>query len=371
MSTRRLRVLHVLGGAAVGGAERQLLLLLRNRADDVDARLLLVRGGPLARQFAAVVPTDVVPKVGKADPICLARMVALLRHHQPDIVHTWGSTANLWGATAARVAGVPHLVVSDVGIDAWKGRVLRRADAALYGWADVVTGNASAVTDGAVRRGADRAKTRVIGNGVVLPDEVAPASEREPGLVVYLGRMHPDKGPDLLVDAVTEVADVAPSMRIVMAGPATQPLERRLLKQVRETIARRGLTGRIELPGVVSEPEQLLRRASVLALSSRTEGFPNVVLEAMANGTPVVATAVGGVPEVVADGVTGRLVAAGDMTAFGRALVETLADPATAESRARAARKVVEDEYSVEAVTARWSQLYAELAESDHLCPVA
>ena len=348
-----------------------MLLLLRNRADDVDARLLLVRGGPLARRFAEVVPTDVVPKVGKADPVCLTRMVAVIRRHQPDIVHTWGSTANLWGATAAQLAGVPALVVSDVGIDAWKGRVLRRADAALYGWADVITGNAAAVTESAVRRGADRTKTRVIPNGVILPDEVGPAADREPGLVVFLGRMHPDKGPDLLLDAVSEVADVASAMRVVLAGPATQPVERRLLKQVRETIERRGLARRIELPGVVSEPEQLLRRASVLALPSRTEGFPNVVLEAMANGTPVVATAVGGVPEVVADGVTGRLIAAGDMTAFGRALVETLSDPAAAESRARAARKVVEDEYSVKAVTAMWSQLYAELAESGHLSPVA
>ncbi|MDQ1706271.1 MAG: hypothetical protein QOF18_2637 [Frankiaceae bacterium] len=356
-----IRVLHVMGGAAVGGIERQLLLLLPRLKPATEPHVVLLRGGPLQGSFGALVPTEVIPKFGKVDPVCLARLVASMRRHRPDVVHTWGSTANLWGSLAARLAGMPRIVVSDGAIDAWKGRLLRKADAVLYGWADTVTGNSAAVVEASVQRGAWPARARVISNGVEVPATIASRGDRDPGTLLFLGRMHPDKGPDLMVEAFRSIAVERPDLRLVMAGAATQPVERQLERTVRDAVNAAGLADRVEFTGPVDDPSGWLRRAAVLVLPSRTEGSPNVVLEAMAHGTPVVATAVGGVPELLRDGRAGRLVPAGDTAAMGRAILDTLRGGEETDHQVDRARLVVEHDHAVDVVAGRWAGLYAEL----------
>ena len=357
--TRRPRVLHVLGGAGIGGMERQLLALLPHLAADTESTLILVRGGPLAGAFADTVPTRTIAKHGKVDPVCLARLVAAMRRRRPDIVHTWGSTANLWGGLAARIAGVAHLVVSDVSVDAWKGRTLRELDARIYRSADLVTGNSDAVVAGSVGRGADPARTAVVPNGVRTPDTVAVRADREPALGLFVGRLHPDNGPDLLVEAVPAVIDRVPAFHLIMAGPAEQPAERDLAAGIERRIAALGLTDRIDLMGPVSDPTPLLQRASLLVLPSRTEGSPNVVAEALAGATPVVATAVGGVPDLLEGGRLGRLVAPLDPAALADAIVGCINDAGGSDRMAALGRARVAAQLSLDVVASQWVGLYA------------
>lgn len=357
--SRPPRVLHVLGGAGLGGTERQLLRLLPELARNVDASLVLIRGGELAPRFAAAVPTTIVAKRWKADPLCLAQVIRHVRAARPDVVQTWGATAGLWGAAAAHLAHAPAVVMCDRSIDAWKGRVLRGADRVLYRRADAVVGNSQAVVDAAVSRGADPTRALVIPNAVDVPEP--DARPREPDLIAYVGRLHPDKGPDVALEAFARLADDHPSARLVLAGPAVQPVERELAARLRHRIVALGVADRVDLPGPLADPTLLLNRAAVLVLPSRTEGLSNVLLEAIVCGTPVVATAVGGTPEVVRDRETGRLVPPEDPEALTRALAEVLAQPTVARRWAARGRAEVVERYGIGAVVEQWLDLYARL----------
>lgn len=353
------RVLHVLAGAGVGGTERQLLLLLPHLAERVDTSLLIIRGGPLTERYAAAVPTRTLAKHGKVDPLFLTRLVAAVRAERPDVVQTWGTTANVWAALAARLARVPRLVVTEGALDEWKGRVHRTVDRRVYGWADALVCNSRLVADFLVGHGADPQRTRVVPNAVPLPRTAG--SPDPAGVVLYLGRLHPVKGADVLVEALPAVVAAVPGSRFVIAGPAAQPAERALAARLQQRVAELGLGGCVDLPGPVEDPGELLRTARLLVVPSRSEGSPNVVVEAMAAGVPVVATSVGGVPELVDPGQTGLLVPPDDPAALADAVIATLRDPAAAAARAARARQVVTDRHALPAVVDAWLGLYREL----------
>ncbi|HVA61408.1 MAG TPA: glycosyltransferase [Mycobacteriales bacterium] len=354
-----VRVLHVLAGAGVGGTERQLLLLLPRLAGLIDTRLVIIRGGRLAADFARAVPTELIPKHGKVDPVFLARLVAAVRRQAPDVLQTWGTTANVWGAAAARLAGVPHLVVTEGALDEWKGRLHRRVDARVYRWADRVVTNSAAVRSFlAVGNGGTRFE--VIPNGVVVPAEVG-RGERVAGQVVYLGRLHPVKGADLLVEAMPSVLRAVPNARCRLAGPAEQPVEREFAGSLRARVAELGLTERIEFVGPVSDPTGLLGAAAVVVVPSRSEGSPNVVYEAMAQAAPLVATAVGGTAELLAHGETGLLVRPGDPQELAAAIVACLTDPRAATARAQSARAMAAAKFDIDVVAGLWAALYRDV----------
>ena len=310
----------MLGGAGVGGTETQLLLVLaaldpaRYRSE-----LVLIRGGPLEDAFRARVDTTLIEKRGKVDPLFLAQLTRAIARSKPDIVHTWGSTPNLWGAIATRLVRTPRLIITDGSLEEWKGRVLRAGDRLIGSWADRVVGNSAAVVAASIERGAPPERTVLINNGVRMPAAYT-GSRREPGLVVLVARFDPRKGHDVLVEALPALLERHPATRVIIAGPAVRAEEIELRERVLRRIAELRLGGSVAVVGGVDGSGDLLERASVAVAPSRSEGMPNFVLEAMAYGTPLVATAVGGVPDVVTDGVTGWLVPADDPAALSRCL---------------------------------------------------
>jgi glycosyltransferase involved in cell wall biosynthesis len=361
------KVLYILTGAGVGGLERQLLMVI----DGLDpgryvAEVLLVRGGALEHEYTRRAPTTIVDKRGKVDPLFLARLVRAIRTSRADVVHTWGSTANLWGGVAARLAGAEHLVVSDGALEEWKGRVLRAGDRLVGRWADRVVGNSAAVAAASIERGAPAQRTRVVDNAVLLPPE-PDDSRREQGLVVLLGRFDERKGHEVLVDALPAVVARVPAVRVVLAGPAVRAEEVAVRARVVARLAQLGLTDRVELPGAVDGPAELLGRAAVCVVPSTSEGMPNVLLEAIAHGAAVVATSVGGIPEVVTDGATGWLVPPNRPAELAEALSAALTDPAGAARRAAAAREMVERRFHPDVVMAAWMALYDDVVAAPAL----
>lgn len=357
------RVLHVLAGAGVGGTERQLLLLLPTLARHVDTSLLIIRDGPLRPQFERSVPTVTVPKRGKIDPLFFVRLVRAVRANRPDAVQTWGTTANLWGSAAARLARVPRLVVTEGALDEWKGIAHRGADRVVYRWADALVCNSGRVAAFLRRYGASPQRTHVVANAIARAGAPSPARPAPPAppLIVYLGRLHPVKGADVLVEALPTVFAAVPEARCVIAGPAAAPAEQDLAKRLRRRVEELALTEQIEFPGNLDDPWPLLERASVLVLPSRSEGSPNVVLEAMAAGVPVVAAAVGGVPELIEPGRTGTLVPPDDPGALAAAIVDALVDSDAAAERAGRARVGVAARHSLSVVTEAWLRVYADI----------
>ena len=174
--------------------------------------------------------------------------------------------------------------------------------------------------------------------------------------VLFLGRISADKGVFDLIEAWVDVRRRVSDARLVIAGDGD-------LARARECIARTGLQDSVALPGWVSgaAKEQLLERTQVCVLPSYFEGMPMSLLEAFGHGIPCVASTAGGIPDVVTDGVEGRLVQAGDVPALAAALVELLSDGEQYARMSRAAHARYTSACSVDVVIPALEKVYAEL----------
>jgi glycosyltransferase involved in cell wall biosynthesis len=202
-----------------------------------------------------------------------------------------------------------------------------------------------------------------IPNPVVLP-ALANVS-REPGLVLFSGRCEVGKGIFDLLDAAGILRAQVPGLRIECAGDGD-------IGKVERRAAALGLAARVKMRGWLSRcaGDELLSRASVFVLPSYAEGLPMSLLEAMAAGCPVVATPVGGIPDLVIDGVNGLLVPVGDPRALSEALARILHDSELARRLGRAARSTIESRYTAERSVDRLEQVYAELGVRRRSSPV-
>jgi glycosyltransferase involved in cell wall biosynthesis len=203
---------------------------------------------------------------------------------------------------------------------------------------------------------APRAKVAVVPNSVPLP-AVAPAAAMQPQRILYLGRLEAAKGVFELLAAASQLAPRFPSLRLVFGGEGDEGALRRRAAEL-------GLAERIELPGWLGQEERdaELAKAEVFCLPSHAEGLPMAMLEAMAAGKAVVATAVGGIPEALHDGDNGLLVPPRDEGALAGALAQLMGDTALRDRLAVRARATIEQHYSTEVVCGQLSALYRELA---------
>jgi glycosyltransferase involved in cell wall biosynthesis len=218
------------------------------------------------------------------------------------------------------------------------------------------------------RAGVPSSRIRVIRNAVMTEPFDKPDPEYRTKLrdffawqptafIGAVGRLSPEKGFDQFIDAAALVHEKHPAAGFVLFGDG--PLREALAKR----IAERKLDGVFILAGFRTDVARFLPFLDVSVLSSHTEGLPNVVMEAMAARVPVVATAVGGTPEVVADGVTGWLVPPRNVAALATRIGELLADEGVRRRMGDAARRRIEDEFTFARVSEQYLELFDRLAE--------
>lgn len=199
-------------------------------------------------------------------------------------------------------------------------------------------------------------KLHVIPNG--LPASPYAFDERhwgQPGgtwLAAYVGRLSHEKGPDLFLDALIPLCQRYPQAHAVMLGEGPE----RDVLQARIEAA--GLAGRITLPGFQRDMRPWMTRLDALVISSRTEGTPMILLEAMQDGVPVVAFGVGGIPDVIEHGRSGLLAAPLAVDELGEHLRALLEDPAQAAELVASARQTQREHYHLPTLAQRWAQVY-------------
>jgi glycosyltransferase involved in cell wall biosynthesis len=352
-------VLHVVKVAGISGAENHLLLLLpalRERGFDVRV-VVLHEGEPGAAEFGsrlgdAGVPVDRLRISGHGGPRTLARLTRIVRGQQPDILHTHLVHADFHGLVAGRLARVPVLVSTKHGFNPFRERRLfAAADRAVARLADVhVAISAGLAQYLAEREGFDASSFEIVHYGI----EPGPAPATLPGAprLAIVGRLIPIKGHEVLFRALAAVRRELPELTLEVAGDG--PLD----AELRSTVTRLGLDDVVSFLGQVADVGPVFERAEVVVVPSYGEGFGMVALEAMERGRPVIASAVGGLPEIVEDGRTGLLVPPGDVEALGAALGELTGDRARAAVMGTSGRERALEAFSQERCTERVAELY-------------
>ena len=354
-----VRVLHVVKVAGISGAENHLLLLLpalRERGWEVSA-VMLHEGEPGAEDFAARLEANGVPvervRLSRAtDPRAFSRILRRARREPPAILHTHLVHADFHGLPAGRLARVPVLVSTKHGFNAFRdGKAFSAADRVVASLADVhVAISAGLVRYLAESEGFDPSRFEVVHYGIEAGPEPPPLLGG-PRLAI-VGRLIPIKGHDVLLRALAVARKQVPDLALEIAG------EGQLEPELRATVARLGLDDAVTFLGRVAPIAPALERAEVVVVPSFGEGFGLVALEAMERGRPVIASAVGGLSEIVEDGRTGILVPSGDVDALAEAIVELASDAARAAAMGSAGRARALDEFSQERCTERIEALY-------------
>jgi sugar transferase (PEP-CTERM/EpsH1 system associated) len=366
-----MRVLHIMDSLGVGGTEMGVANIVEHTRDRIEHVLCCVRqGGTVADRLRAGGNEVIV--VGKAagnDWRLPFRLFRVCRRLAPDVVHTrnWGS---IEGIVAARLARVPVVIHGEHGRDAadpdgMNGRRnrVRRLLAPLVNRVVTVSEQLRLWLTEQVR--IPSRKVAVLRNGVDVDRfRLFPDRERlramhgfsATDLVVgTVGRLDAVKDQGALLHALEALSGSYPNVRMLIVGDG--PEHRTLESQ----IAARGLDGRARMMGYRADVPEMLNLMDVFVLPSVGEGMCNTILEAMAVGLPVIATAVGGNPELVRHDVTGMLVPARDPAALAAAIARYTTDAAARRRHGDAGQHRVVHEFTLHAAVERYISLYEAL----------
>lgn len=341
-----LKVCFLAGTLGQGGAERQLYYLLKTlREQGADPRLLSLTRGEFWEERIRELGIPVT-WVGSS-PSRLARLrriIAEVRRTRPAIVQSQHSFTNLYAALAARAAGA--LEIGAIRNDAIReindlGRIMGFLSRRLP---RIMAANSRLGIRNLTAAGVDPSRLLLLRN-VVDTDYFIPGERREaePVRILAVGRMAPQKRFDRFLRIMARVArQTSYPIEAVLAGDG--PLRRGLEAQAAEMGL---LKGAVEFVGNVTDTRALYHRADLLVMTSDWEGTPNVALEAMSCGLPVIATSVGDLPEIVEQGATGALVAPEEEDLFAVKLLELIANRAALRGMGSRARDFVVANYSL------------------------
>ena len=373
--TEKIKIIYLIGELGLGGSERQLYLLLKHfDFDQFEPSVVVFNPSPnvVLNEALEALGVQVVAMPAHSTSV-LQRvwyLVRLFRQLRPHIVHSWTIHDNAYAGVVGRLVGIPvqwgsvRGSVQDRGFQSLPG-VFKWL--ALHAVSRLVV-NAHSIQQELVQAGFASEKVEILPNCMELPpfvpsDLAGLGLQPDHRLVGIVGNLRPVKNHGMFVDAMANVLPDFPEVRALLVGHPISGYEN-LPDQLSARIEQLGLQGRVRLAGFRGDVPQLMRRFSIFCLTSDSEGTPNVVLEAMAAARPVVATRVGGVPEVIQEGVNGFLVEPGDVNGFARAVRMLLASPDLADQMGLAGREMVERSHGCETAVRHLTRFYLQaLAE--------
>jgi len=365
-----MNIVHLTASTFHGGPERQMLGLAHHLPETYQSVFLSFAEGGRCRQFLstarhhgfeAVALTYDTPRLWSA----VREIVGHLERLEADVLCCHGYKANILGRMAARRQKIPVIAVArGWTAESFKVRLYERLDRFHLHWMDKVVCVSEAQAARVRRAGVRPERIRVIYNAIDPTRFLEPDTRYRAKLLRYFrqprsyvigaaGRLSPEKGFEVLVRAAERVLREQPDTGFVLFGEG--PERARLQQQINAA----GLGQSFILAGFRADLDRFLPHFDLLVLPSYTEGMPNVVLEAFAAGVPVVATTVGGTPEIVEDGVSGYLVPSGDDEAMAERICLALNNADTLPDMGREGRLYVREKFGF----ATQAELYRELFE--------
>jgi glycosyltransferase involved in cell wall biosynthesis len=357
----RARLLAVMDAYRVTGPAKQLLAAATPQAAlNVTTTLGVFQRSAAPGPFITAarelgVPVLVIRDRFPGDP----RMTGVFAGHarRADILQTHGYKANVLACVLRPWLGVPWIAfLHGETSENFKVRAYFRLERFAVRRADRVVAVSEAMARRLVREGVDPARVRVVHNACLVSSNGVPDGRPAAATVGVVARLSPEKGVDLALRAYAIVRTSCPDAELIIAGEGP---ERARLKRLATEL---GLETSVRWLGHVEDVSQIYSTLSVLLLPSRSEGFPNVVLEAMAHAVPVVAAAVGGVPEAVSDGNNGLLAPAGDVNRLAEGVVRVLTDGPLRGRLGRQARCDTALRFSLTTRLSALARLYLEVA---------
>jgi glycosyltransferase involved in cell wall biosynthesis len=353
-----MKIAHiVIAGDVAGGQMVALQLARAARAAGHDASFVSPSDGPFLELVrGAGMEAAIVPIGGALDIGAVVRLARHLRRARTDLVHVHGHfSVNLVARVAGRLTGarvLSHMHVENAFRTGRGHGTQVRLDNATARLCYSIVAVSEATAAGLRRQGYPRRRIVVVHNGIEA-EPAEPVRLADDPTILEVARLADVKGQRSLLRALTGLNATA-----VLVG---RDLEQAgaYERELRAEAERLGVVDRVVFAGYRDDVPALLAGCDVFCLPSEMEGLPLVVLEAMAQGKPVVATAVGGTPELVVHGETGLLVRPGDVEALAAALAQLLDDPGQARRMGEAGRERVQREFDAAAMTQRILELYA------------
>ncbi|KAB2953653.1 glycosyltransferase [Heliorestis acidaminivorans] len=432
--SRPIRVLHIIGGGEIGGAEIHILDLARHLSPGkIEVHLCCLFPAPLL-QWAQQqgVSAVAVPMRSKFDIFSLWKVAQVIKKVDPQIVHTHGVRANMIGRLAAALVGSRKIIttVHSVLEHDYPDQVARKLnywlECATSGLTDRYIAISEFIKTSLVEQGIPREKVTVIHNGVELEkfttalvepldeksycpsncidkkkddqdvgsngkedanavslaycvnsfsidqlpnpvqrDQIAQQLRKHYGLnectplVGMVGRFHPVKGHAVLVKAAKEIVKLHRDVRFLLVGDGFHRPE------IEEMVIAEGLSPYFIFAGFRDDVSPVYRAIDILALPSLSEGLCLTVMESMLSGCPVVASRVGGIPEVITDGKDGVLITAGDPLALAAGIVNLLEDREKMKRLSQTALKTIHERFTVKKMAERTEALYEHMMDED------
>lgn len=360
------KIAHVVISGDMAGGQLIAWEIMKDRIGLGDEVVLVSPSeGVFTEQCRATMQVSLMPCGTLRDLIGIWRLVRFLRSVRPQLVHTHIMVpGNIMWRLACSIAGVPliqHIHIANFfGPPGIKEKMVRFIDTLTARRATMFLPVSKHTGASIEAQGYPANRVRTVYNGVASSLPSTEQQENQPLIIGVVGRLCPTKGQMQAIEAFARVATDFPGARLWLVGK-DQQAGGAYETTLRDRVTALGLEDMTVFWGHRSDVADLMKQMTMLVLPSAREALPLVLLEAMMLGVPVIASPVGGVPEIVSDGVTGLLVAPGDVKALANAVGRLLGDSALRLRLASAGRAQVEHEFCTERMLGKIREIYSEV----------
>ncbi len=355
-----MNVLHIFSGREVGGIRSYILSITDElRKKDVELFFVVMKRGRLYDDLRAKgLQVFVVKKRFRLDLTVVIRLVRIIKEKRVDIIHTHNVTSNFYGRLAHILSGRPVVTTvhanvfeehkSSLGSEAI-GRLVAKLDLYMARFSNRLITVASHLRDMLIEHGVDAQKVVLVRTGLAV-DKADPklsgdarslmkafGIDDDECVVGIVGRLVPIKNHRMFIDAAKEVIERGWRVKFLIVGDGM------LHDELRDYTHSLGLTEKVVFAGWREDMELIYLIMNIFVISSTSEGFSIAPLEAMKHAVPIIATRVGGLPEIVKDGETGILVESDDAHALAEAIVYLLKNPEKRKEMGLAGRRLLEE----------------------------